>query len=40
MYSPECESLIIVEIATQQLQYGNSLYNVKLETLFALLLEL
>ena len=40
MYSPECESLIIVEVATQQLQYGNSLYNVKLETLFALLLEL
>ena len=37
MYSPRCESLIIVEIATQQLQYGNSLYNVKLENFIRLI---
>ena len=37
MYSPECEYWIIVEVATQQLQYGNSLYNVKLENFIRLI---
>ena len=37
MYSPECEALIIVEVATQQLQYGKSLYDVKLENFIRLI---
>ena len=37
MYSPRCESLIIVEIATQQLQYRNSLYNANLENFIRLI---